>query len=237
MRSWLPFTLCLAACTHGAPAPPRTPATTAAAAAVAPKPRPRWYQGLYRLAFSHTQVSSCSRTFDVSTTEGTVALDLRRAGRARLTVERSGRSIGTARDTGQGYRHRHRPERCAWQGRLEPADLFGRRLRLTLERVEPAAFVCSWDGTAGGKKTARRVTLSCGPAARIARVGGPGKTGGMRRAKVLACALAGRLPRALEEITLDAAIVLSRRHRLRLSRTDDPSLGETQELHLLKGRR
>lgn len=192
--------------------------------------------GLYQLAFHHMAVSSCSQTFDVSTTRGSVSLDLRRAQRASLTVERGVESRGTDRSTRKRYRHAGRVERCSWSGAARRAPT---GLVVDLVRDAPSGFICSWDGMVGNGKTPRRIVITCKPEEHVVEVVRPRgvapAAAAARKLPLLSCALGQRVPRALTQATLDGALLLSREHRLRLKRSegDDLIMGNTRALQLL----
>jgi hypothetical protein len=240
----LTVTLTVAACVSAPPAKvaPEPQATRAEAkpseAVSALRGMPLGGQGgLYRLAFHHMAVSSCSQTFDISTTRGNVSLDLRRAQRASLTVERGVESRGTDRSTRKRYRYAGRVERCRWSGavRRAPSGLI-----VDLVRDAASGFICSWDGMVGNAKTPERFAITCKPEDHVVEVvrphGAAPAAAAARTLPLLSCALGQRVPRALTEATLDGALLLSREHRLRLKRSegDDLILGNTRVLQLLR---
>jgi hypothetical protein len=194
------------------------------------------HQGLYRLAFRHTAISSCSQTFDISTTKGSLTLDLRRMKRASLVVERAVESQGTDRSSGKGYQYTMRVVRCRWSGaaRRTPTGL-----AVDLVREEKAASICSWDGMVSDDKTPKRFTIACKPEEHIVEVARPRgtaapPTAAARKLPLLSCALGQRVPRALTQATLDGALLLSREYRLHLSRSEgDDAIEDTRTLQLL----
>jgi len=172
--------------------------------------------GLFRLTYDDTQVSSCSQTFDVSTTRGAVALDLRAPDRVVLTIERTVESAGLARDVGRRYRHAQPAERCRWEGTAVRSTTTTTTLQLRLTR--PAPFDCSWDGQSGGSPL-ESLVLSCVTSEVALR-----QATGQRRHPVLVCSVEGRPPRVLRQTTFDGATPLSRDPGLHLRRSTDPTM-------------
>jgi hypothetical protein len=136
----------LAAC-GGAPRPMPTPSPPPAATA-RPTARPARAiapaagavaPGRYAVRYAFTYESACSQSWDVTTWQGQLVLDLEPGGGARLEATVRSRSVHP------GGRYEKPEEVCGWRGAWEPGD-DGARLHLTL--VEPAGqahYACRAD--------------------------------------------------------------------------------------------